>query len=304
MFEHIEYISFCGGGPCGIAFIGLFKAFEHHNVLQMHKIKGICGTSVGALFALGLVLGLNSKDMNEYVYPILSSFESVAPNLDISLFVSHYGLDDGEVMRDAISKILTKVGLSGDITLKALKNFVKHDFVCTTTNLRTRQHVFLSADTHPNLPVTHAVFMSMCIPFLFAPFEYNTDLFVDGALTMNLPSIFPAEKTMCILLEYPQKRDPITNWTDYLYSVVSCSICAQENNNSLYTSNATPLYIQLPQFRRAIDRYLNQSSISLMQKCGYVTAMLRIFTNFKPTMDMLLEMMISYHVHAATFESY
>ena len=179
----------CGGSCC------FRRTLQFWEILQ--NVEGFVGTSFGCLFCL-LLLRLNSQE-SELLLPIASSF-NLAPQMDISLLVTNYGLDDGKQLRLLIGKVLERSGLSNDITLETFKTFYKADFVCVTTLLRTNKAVLLSATTHPKLRVVDACFMSMCVPFLFTPFELDGDLYVDGCLTMNTPIYFPPEHTLAFSL--------------------------------------------------------------------------------------------------------
>ncbi len=67
--KDIEYLIFQGGGGKGVAFAGALKALEEKQVLplvpgQDSSIKGIAGTSAGAITALLVALGYNSEEID------------------------------------------------------------------------------------------------------------------------------------------------------------------------------------------------------------------------------------------------
>lgn len=68
--KDIKYLVFQGGGGKGVAYSGVLKALEEKGLLPLipgeeNGIKGIAGTSAGAITALLVALGYNSKEIND-----------------------------------------------------------------------------------------------------------------------------------------------------------------------------------------------------------------------------------------------
>ena len=64
-----HYLTFQGGGPKGIAYLGALEALEEQGALI--ELKGVAGTSAGAITATLLALGYTSKEM----YTTLMQFD-------------------------------------------------------------------------------------------------------------------------------------------------------------------------------------------------------------------------------------
>lgn len=294
----IEYISLSGGGIRGLMYLGAFSALErHYNLMKkLDGIKGIAGTSVGALAGLGLLLGLSSADIKDVLFPIVSSIRNIAPTLDISLFISNYGLDDGDNLRNAIKNVLKRGGLSDESTLKDLKRLLKKDFICCTTNLNTRQCEYLTAETHEHLSVIDAVFMSMCVPFLFTPFEYKQNLYADGGLSSNLPECFPNDKTLFFTFDLKDRTNQINSWNEYLESVIACGIECQQIRTDLFIQNSECCVLRMPETLRnnsTLNLNIHQSTVRQFILCGYYSALAFTHHNFMSTMEAVLEFVIS-----------
>lgn len=297
----IKYISCAGGGTRGIMYLGCMSALETNDAFMssLETVQGFSGCSIGALFCLALYLGMTSSQMIQIISPMMCSFDNVAPQLDISLLITNYGLDDGESMRKAIKNILNTAGFSPDISLSALQQFIKKEFVCVTTNLQTKSPVYLSAQTHPHLSVANAVFMSMCVPFLFAPFEYNGELFVDGGLSMNLPQYYASQDTLCLQIsDTAPKQERISNWQQYLYSVMSCGIECQTLTASMYIDPMKCIILKTPNalVNGPLDRHLTQSAVKQYMRYGYLAGITYLFPQLIDAMDMLLAFLIASRV--------
>ena len=293
-----EYVCFSGGGIRGLMYLGVLSALETHYDFKnkLSNVRGFAGTSVGALVSLALMLELSSHEIKEVLWPIVSSLRNIAPHLDISLLISNYGLDDGTSLKNAIKNILRRGGLSDECTFKDLKRLIKKEFVCCTTNLNTKKVEYLRAETHENLRVSDAIFMSMCVPFLFAPVEYKKSLYVDGALSLNVPECFQSESTMYFMFDTYGRVNAITNWNEYLESVFACGIECQESRvEKLVLSSKHCCVLKMPEILRndsSLNLNIHQSAIRQYILCGYSAGISYVFPFFTSTIEMVLVFVI------------
>ena len=229
--------------------------------------------------------------------------DNIAPNKDISRFISSYGLEDGEYMKSMISKILIDAGFSKNITLSSLKRYVKKEFILVTTKLSTQEIVYLRAETHPNLEVVDAIFMSMCIPFLFKPVEYHQELYVDGALLMSLPDYFDPEKTLVIDINDKVKghKYTINSWQEYLFVVTTCGSSVQKKHKETYMEKSTNINIILP-YISPVDFNLHISYINKLIRIGYMSFVTFVYPNFCTSMEQTLRVVLSYLLQIASNE--
>lgn len=308
MWQGIEYISISGAGTRGAAYLGLLTAFDEHTDFRQiqSQIKGYAGTSVGSLCSLCLLVGLSTSNLIELISPIISSFENIAPVFDISLMISNFGFDNGNTIKNAIKVVLNKAGLSESITLQQLRSFFDVDFVCVATNLTTMDFEYISHKNFPNLPVVDAIFMSMCVPFLFTPATSpQNDLYVDGVLTMNTPQCFDASKTLCIIINSTLDKY-IPNWPAYLNRLF---ICRTKNQDLLFAKYACKNVLQIQMNAldpESIDLHINQSTVKRLILAGYISGMSYIYPELMDTIEMVLNLVISLHVHydASNYDEY
>ena len=294
----IEYIAIEAGGIKGCSYAGIWKALHHQNKLDelMKNIKGIAGTSVGAIFALCLCLECTAEEIIEYCIPIASDFDKLAPSLDITMFFTNFRLDDGTSFRHAIGTILTKKGLSSDITLQTMQNFIKYEFICATTNIRISEYVYLSAKDYPNLKVVDAIFMSACVPFLFKPMELNGELVADGILAgQSLPMCFPPEKTLVLKTSCnPPSR--ITSLFDYMACIINCG---ENTCNASYIKSCNEILdVWIPKYlsdKGPLDRNTNTFIVHKYIQVGYIKGLQFIQPKFIATMDIVLQIVILVH---------
>lgn len=301
MWNGIEYLAFSGAGTLGASYLGLISSFEKNSNFEEvrdKQIKGYAGTSIGALCSLCLLIRLDSTQLIELLSPIVSSFDNIAPVFDISLMISNFGFDNGNTIKNAIKMILNKAGLSETITLSHLKTFFPSEFVCVSTNLTTMSHEYISSDSHPNLQVVDAIFMSMCVPFLFTPVSSATyDLYVDGVLSMNTPQCFDSSKTLCVIVhKYNDKY--ILNWPEYINRLF---VCRTQNQNLMFQNYGCTnvLDIRMTHFDRvAIDMHINQSTVKRLILNGYLAGIMYIYPNLIYTIARVLYILLVLNVQS------
>lgn len=235
-----NYIVLSGGASKGLAYIGVLKYFEEHPEL-VKNINEYVGCSVGAFSAMLMILGYKSDSLmnifNNY------NLESIK-NLKVSNLFTDYGLDNGDKLQTFI-KIFIKKKIDNDlITLNELYDITKKKLITVVTNVNTKKTEYISKDTYPDMPVYLAVQMSMAIPLLFKPIEYNGILYVDGAITCNFPinyyidnvvpieDSFDFEKVLAFIFHGTIEKDNVVkSFDDYVYNIIKCSFSTIQNIN-------------------------------------------------------------------------
>jgi len=211
-----------GGGIQGLAYIGLVKYLEETNNLS--KIEKYAGTSAGALACLMIVLGYTSNQMEELVINL--DFKSFGEKEEVSLIslVENYGISEGKKIDDLFKIIIKKKTGNPNITFKELFDKTKKELNILVSNLTKGKYEVFNHINTPDLSVYLAVRLSLNIPFLFKPIEYNNCLYVDGGVMNNFPiKIFNSEleKTIGFCFIKKEINNKIENFQDYLYCVLT-----------------------------------------------------------------------------------
>lgn len=292
-FTNFEYISLSGGGTRGFMYIGAFDALVQHihckcvSYEEFHRnLKGCAGTSIGALAALFIILGLHTDTIKPLLQPFLQSPHNVAPCLDISKFISKYGFDDGETLREIIRNILHAVGLSPNSTFADLKRLLSKEFVCCTTNIHTGRVKYMCPAMTPDMRIADAVFMSMCVPFLFTPVHYNGELYVDGSMSENLPLYFPDEQTLYVAFESNARCKDVLNWSDYVEAILSCAMSRTTSYRKNTVILFTPDYLNA---EGACNLNMHASTSRQYISCGYASMLGYLDDRFYSTIHTLIK---------------
>lgn len=186
--HNYENLAFEGGGVKGISLAAAVVELWKLGILD--DIKRFAGSSAGSIIAAGLAIGYMPQEIVKIMLD--TDFEdflddSIGVALDANRLVNKYGYCKGKYfLKWAKDLIKDKTGDS-KYTFGDLWNDRKIELIITGTNLTKQRLDLFSHKTHPNMPIATAVRISMSIPFLFVPFEYEDCLYVDGGVLNNYP---------------------------------------------------------------------------------------------------------------------
>lgn len=228
---------------------------QNNMVDTFHFLKGCGGTSIGALFALGVLLCIPFKrfkswcfeqDTSDFVSQmaignILTS-KGVLPFSYLTKYITNLLYIAPDELKHKYALLLQKkkqnqqqqhttndIADIRNITFAELYEITerKKELYVIASNLTKRSAKLISHRTTPNWKVCHGVAASMCIPWLFEPFSDpdNGDLMVDGGVYDNyaIKTIpFPIEKTLGFRIRSSVGGD------SYIHGRLDASSSAQE----------------------------------------------------------------------------
>ncbi len=206
-----------GGGAMGLAHIGVLRWFEQNHI----PIDYIAGTSMGGLVG-GLYATGHSPDEIETLvkgmdWPLVIGGQTPYPELsyrrkqddraiptDLAIgFKKGAALPSGLNAGHQISLVIDKETLDYSM-VESLDN-LPIPFRCVATDLITgKPHVFTTG------PVGQAMRATMAFPGVFAPVRQGSALFVDGALTDNLPTDVVRNMKADIVIAVHLQQSPTT----------------------------------------------------------------------------------------------
>ncbi len=183
----IEHLVFSSGTYKGLVYVGIIEKLIKEKILDLNKIKSIYGCSVGSVVGFLLALKINPEFIREYLtkFPAKVLFKFRA-----SQFMELYkkkGIYDVNVFYKFLSGFFKYCGIKKTITLKEFYNLTNIDFYIYSFNINTCKLVEFSHNTHPDLKVIEAIYMSSTIPFVFRPIYYKSNYYLDGTMGENFP---------------------------------------------------------------------------------------------------------------------
>jgi NTE family protein len=201
--QSYKNLVFEGAGIRGVAYVGAIKVMEERGLLT--TINKVGGTSAGAIAALALALGYNSKDIERIIYDTkLQKF-----NDGKFLFVGgmsrmnrNYGWYRGRAFTKWVEGIIAEKTGNANITFRQLHDNKFKDLYVTGTSLNHQKQIVFSNATYPDMKIKDAVRISMSIPLYFEAVIIDSvgrihkknknlpayvDIMVDGGFTANFP---------------------------------------------------------------------------------------------------------------------
>ena len=181
--DEFEEMILSGGASRGYYSMGCL--WKYWNRLQ--GVQSCKGTSVGGLICLLFVCGFNMVEVFKMSLKIKFKYPSPDTWIQASMdFVDNYGLMKTNPFIQGIERAIRKK-LGFIPTLKELRDISGKELVLTTCCLNTREVVYLSSDTHPDMSCILAADMTSRIPPWFTPILYRGQLYADGGLASHLP---------------------------------------------------------------------------------------------------------------------
>ena len=224
--DKLDTLVLSGGGFRGINLLGAIEYIKSQEITK--NIKRYIGTSIGGMLSIFLSLGFTPTEIFDILYSIdLTKLLDI----DIKKLFTHFGIDSGHLVLDLLqSKLIQKFGESAkNMTLLDHYHQTGKEVVLVTCCLNTREPVYLSHVTFPNLHVLHAIRMSMSVPFFYTTVQWNGKYYVDGGIIDNYPIKYAlkySENVLGIKLAAEKKKsDDYTNIEsieDYISALFEC----------------------------------------------------------------------------------
>lgn len=192
-----DYLVFSGAGIKGISYCGALEILNELNILYKNnilKLKGLAGTSAGSIIAGLLAVGYTPNELKKIMMDI--DFNRIVDDKlcylsEVYNLYNSYGLCEGNYIYNLLGELIkTKTGNS-DYTIIDLYNDKQIKLVITGTNVNLKKTIYFnplnSNDKFKNIPIRTAIRISMGIPFIFEPYLYENDYYIDGGVLDNYP---------------------------------------------------------------------------------------------------------------------
>jgi len=185
-----------GGGTKGLCILGALQYMQDTKRLECDGIKRFIGTSIGAVISYFLAIGYTPMELVVWL---------CSHNVLESLSMNHF---DGILKGDGVYnyatlhkeyEVMTREKMDFIPTLRAVKERFGKELVMCTYNFTKKKKEYLGWRTHPDLSCLDAMRMSSNLPFIFSPFWYEGDEYIDGGIVENfsftsIPKLIEMEK--------------------------------------------------------------------------------------------------------------
>jgi len=215
-------------GPAGMGIFSILGSLLYLKE-KLHDVEEIAGASAGSCIGLFLALDFDFQEIIDFFFEvnILNHYK-----FNVKNFLNRYGFVDMSTTKDLF---IEKIGF--DPKFKDLKKKLH----VAVYNLNYDRTEYFSVDTHPDMSVIDATFMSMSIPIIFTSTKINNIVYIDGGIFEKIP-LTPflnkdPKEIFGIEIDFlDSKNKTISNAKDFLFFIYSKCIrsCSLTHNKSLY----------------------------------------------------------------------
>lgn len=196
----VKYLVFSGGGVRGYSYVGVLQELAAQGV-DLPGLKGGGGTSIGALMAALLLAGWTPAELE---VELLSVHAKDKIDLSLTSLLTKFGLDTGETLVQYINMLLFRATRCDQLTFEQLFLLRGKRLLVNACDLKCNEELVFDVDRTPHVSIAAAVQMSMAVPGLFAPVQWNDKLVVDGGIKNNFPlHHFPSGETLGVRVTWP-----------------------------------------------------------------------------------------------------
>ena len=179
----IDTIVVSGGGPNGVAQLGIIQTMIEKGHLDIAQVKHCYCVSAGSMLTC-LMFFAPIKDIADYV--------TTRPwkkwmKADFELLTDGKGLCDGNRFKEVLEPFFKAYDVPMDITFQQYHERFGVDLHINCTNVRTFNKRMFQRSTDPDMAVTLAVCMSSALYPIFTPIEYGDSFYMDGGFSDNFP---------------------------------------------------------------------------------------------------------------------
>jgi predicted acylesterase/phospholipase RssA len=263
----VKNLVFSGGGVRGYSYAGVLTELVAAGV-RLDQLEGVGGTSMGAMFALAVACGWTPAEL---VAEVMQQNVKQWLSLDLHALWTKYGIIEGDAVRAYFDTVLLgRLGRGRGLTLKELHAITGKRLVMIACDLAHNTELVMSHEMTPELKAADACFMSMAIPGLFAPLEYNGALCCDGGIKNNFPlNHFPAHSTIGVRVSWGHALS-MTSVDQVLGRVVYCILSESENfhwSRLHATSRANTVEVHVGDLS-TIELQLTRAHKHMLINCG------------------------------------
>lgn len=209
-----------GPGVLGyFALVGVLKKLA--DTKHLDSLEEISGSSAGAIAAFIYIASRGNFERILKISLNIPLHKMVKP--DLKTLLKNYGLIPYQRIRDIFSDALQKlIPKKTDITFKELYYHFPVKLHIPAFCVNTGNTTYFSVDTHPDLSVIDAVYMTIAIPFIFESYEYKDWRYIDGAFMETTPCAPFLNKQDVLAIRLVHKSEQgFSDFKSYVHLILS-----------------------------------------------------------------------------------
>lgn len=219
--EDFDSIVLSGGGPNGLATLGVLHYYFQKNKIDTTKIKELAGTSIGSVICLLLACGYTPIEILSEMC-MIDNFFDFKQTKNIIHNIKNMGAISIDPFINKISELLIRK--TGEIyTFQKLFDKTGKILYISATNVTDTKEIKYFYKTHPNLSCLEAVKQSCNIPVIFHKIVFEGKCISDGGVSNNYPWDYISEssvKTLGVFIEDNTAIFDGESFLGYIYNII------------------------------------------------------------------------------------
>jgi len=188
MTEYYDTLVLSGGSIKAISILGALQYCYDKKLLQ--GIKTYIGTSAGAIICYLLIIGYQPSELVAW-FCTHNVFNDTM--IDLRNIIAGQGVMSFSKVNEQLERLtINKIGYLQ--TFRDVKETFKKNLVISTYNKTKREMQYKSFLTTPEMPILVALRMSCSLPFVFEPFKYMDEYYIDGGIGDHFPILYDIEQ--------------------------------------------------------------------------------------------------------------
>ena len=257
-----KHLILSGGGINGIQTLKAVHTIEQKingTMFDKCQLESISATSIGSFIGLGILLNYSAEEYLNNAIPRVSNYFDLFDKMNISNIFHSFGLTNNDIFTTLIDKNIVPFKLpiyeNKSISFKELFDITNIQFDIYVTNLSFSKIEIWNHITQPDMPISFAIKVTTCLPFIFEPVYFNDNIYVDGSVIDNFPYnvYLDPESTLSIALITKQDESRITNFFQYLNRLFSIVMNKSKGNSHLTNENTIFIQKSLHVFDMNVD---------------------------------------------------
>ena len=172
-----------GNSTNALTTLGALQKLFEDGILVMEKLSSFYGTSSGAMISTLLSIGYQPIEILAHI--CANKTYSKVSGLNLANLAYGGVMNFDTIDREFEDLIITKLGYIP--TISCIRERFGKRLVFVTYNMTKGKKEYITPETFPDLLVNKAIRMSASFPFVFAPYEYAGNFYIDGGIVENFP---------------------------------------------------------------------------------------------------------------------
>jgi len=233
-----------GGGVKGLIILGYLHKLYENNLLD--NINKYCGSSVGSIICFLLLIGYKPNEIFfilmeiDFESLLLYSFDDIIDNPHIGLYLT-------KPILFIIKKMTKNKKISLKITFKELFEKFNKSISITGVCLNDNSLHFFDKENNSDMEVIKAIEISISVPLVFKPVNFNNKIWIDGGTLNNYPiDYFNNDLDNIIGINLKSEDIIIEHFNshqDYLYQIMKCLFKSIHINKKKYNKMTIELVV-------------------------------------------------------------